>query len=81
MNFDNEVWKFEKDRLEKVLEQIGRKLETDKELAGKLRSEVVSIQKSVWENVNSTSGSDFNDLTNILLFQREIEREGSKARL
>lgn len=79
MNFDNEVWKFEKDRLEKVLEQIGRKLETDKELAGKLRSEVVSIQKSVWENVNSTSGSDFNDLTNILLFQREIEREGSKA--
>ena len=79
MDFGNEVWEFEKSRLEKVLEQIDMKLKSAEESAGKVRNEVVSIQKSMWDNVNPTPGGDLDDLANIWQFQTDIEREGRKA--
>ncbi|NJD01472.1 MAG: helicase [Ruminiclostridium sp.] len=80
MDFDNGVWKYEKSRLEKVLEQIDMKLKSAEEAEGKVKNEVVAMQKSMWDNVNPTpGGGDLDDLANIWQFQTDIEREGRKA--
>ena len=79
MDFSNEVWEFEKNRLERVLAEIGMKLKSAGESAGKVRREVISIQRSMWDNVNPVPGGDLDDLANIWQFQTDIEREGRKA--
>lgn len=79
MDFDNEVWTFEKSRLERVLAQIGIKLKAAGEAAGNVRREVIAIQRSMWDSVNPVPGGDLDDLANIWQFQTDIEREGRKA--
>lgn len=80
MDFENSVWEYEKSRLRTVLEEIGSKLKKAMESEGNLRREVISIQKSMWDNVNPTPGRwDMDDLANIWQYQTDIEREGRKA--
>lgn len=79
MDFNNEVWEFEKQRLGRVLAEIKRRLAEAMRSAGKNRREAVLIQKSMWDNVNPTPGGDLDDLANIWQYQTDILREGRKA--
>lgn len=80
MEFDNNVWEFEKRRLDMVTEVISEKLEKAKNFEADLRSKVISLQRSMWDSVNPTPGhSDLDDLANIWQYQTDIEKEGRKA--
>lgn len=79
MDFDEKIQTYEKSRLERVLKLVGIQLEAGRKSAGKLREEVITVQRSMWDNVNPTPGGDLDDLANIWQFQTEIEQEGRKA--
>lgn len=79
MEFDPEVWTFEKKRLERVLAYLEKQLETGRDSVDRRKREAISIQKSMWDNVNPTPGGDLDDIANIWQYQMDIEREGRKA--
>lgn len=78
MKFDQKIQDDEQDRLRHVTSQIRQQLEKSRNVADKLKANVVEVQKSMWDHINPTP-RDMDDLANIWQYQTDLEREGKKA--
>lgn len=77
---NEQVWEYERGRLSNVMERISRKLEEAVEARQKYREEVITIQKTMREEVNATP-TDLDDLANIWQYQVDIDLHGKKYKL
>jgi DNA helicase-2/ATP-dependent DNA helicase PcrA len=78
MTFERVSREYEEQRLEEVLARIGRQLEKCRKDTDSLKQNTLSLQKSMWDQVNPTP-RDMDDLANIWQFQTDLEREGART--
>lgn len=80
MAIDKTSFEYEKQRLAAVLSKIGEQLEESRSTADGMKKNVITLQRSMWEQVNPTPGKgDLTDLADIWQFQTDLVREADRA--